>query len=200
MAASARANHLDTASKALLASSPAVSAYLQIQRNGTTTTDNNTSTLQPCLSCGTLLIAGWNASRVRATKRTRRDRIAGIHSTRCKIKCSPCGTIQDMRVKITKSNATISKSASRSTASSKPQKTPSASLRQTTPISPARGADEPAAPLSTAPAEEPNQASSKKRSRNKKSTNNLQAMLANRKAPTNPRNTGFGLGLGDFIK
>ncbi|PIA88734.1 hypothetical protein CB0940_07196 [Cercospora beticola] len=198
MAASARAAHLDAASQALLASSPAVSAYLQTQRTENLTTSNKDSSIQACLSCGSLLIAGWNASLVRTSKRTRQDRLAGNTSKSCKIKCSPCGTTQDMRLKSTEKISTKShKPILHPTAQPKVQRNPihSHPRAQSTP-----GPNDASAQASPLPAEEPVEASSKKRSRNKKSTNNLQAMLANRKATTNPRNTGFGLGLGDFIK
>ncbi|KAF2217058.1 hypothetical protein CERZMDRAFT_93120 [Cercospora zeae-maydis SCOH1-5] len=203
IAASARAAHLDTASGALIASSPAISAYLQTQRTRVATTSSNSaSKFQACLSCGTLLIAGWNANPIRPSKRTRQDRLNKNASTARKIKCSTCSTIQDTHVKVSKSNPIEStKSTSYPVAHAKPQREPSALSRQPAQISPAPAASEPAAPPSTnTPAEESKQSSSKKRSRNKKSTNDLQAMLANRKAASTASSKGFGLGLGDFIK
>ena len=102
----ARLRYLDTASNLLLVSSPALSAYLQAERNSTFD-DGDNETPAPishrsCNACGTILIPGWSCKGPRDARTSRNSRLkTSPKESRRQSKrfcCSTCGAVTTLEV------------------------------------------------------------------------------------------------------
>lgn len=102
----ARLKYLDTASKFLLVSSPALSAHLQAERDSTLhdgENEMNSSTChRSCNACGTILIPGWSCKALRDARNLRNSHLKahskGSHPQLKRLRCSTCGAVSNFEI------------------------------------------------------------------------------------------------------
>ena len=178
---SARLNYLDKASKRLLVSSPAISAYLQSERNATSDEVDgvvSTTSNRSCNACGNILIPGWSCVQVKPAKKShggRKSRSQKLSREQRKLRCSMCHaitTFEPEKAAQAKNDLKPSPKTHKSKANTAPTTTPQPK------------ADD--------------MRTSNRRARSKKST--LQSMLADQKKREVELPKGFGLDLMDLMQ
>lgn len=186
----AKLKHLNDVSIGLLASSPAVSAYLQRERQKLLQSEKigrqtrvavASSDISPnCYCCGTVLVPGWSSKRPPG-KRTRQDRLA-LQSSSGKAKQAQCERCHSINI----IDARRKKRAPLSAKKEAPSTSPNSRLDANSPAF--------ARPLTT----KLDVSAGKKRSRTKRSS--LHAMISSQAQTTSVAKAGFGLDLMDLLK
>lgn len=191
-AAFARLQYLDAASRALLTTSPRISAYLQTQRGVDNLRCNSQKNQETCTcsACGQILVPGWNCKRIaRKMPRAQKQPVSQDRGDgqRIRTACELCGATNPGEVKTrVKKAPKISKAEQKHIPRAQEADT---AAREVQVESKPSGASSTAASAAAEP-------SHRRRARNKK--NSLQAMLADRKLAAEA--TGYRLGLMDFLK
>lgn len=192
-----RTRYLDEASKLLLIASPSTSSYLQSlhqeQRPKSSGGSEHKNTTV-CSACGTFQIPGWSCRKlsqdhIAKRPRTRKERIASNGKAKVvSLQCLRCESIHQIVSERTKTNM------KRAQDEVKPE--PVREIQTIEAMHPSRAQILSQTPLTQSTSLDKNEPSSRKRVRSKKSS--LQALLAERKPAG--ISTGYGLGLGDFMK
>ena len=180
---SAQLNYLENASQRLLVSSPAVSAYLQSERNATLDkVDEAVSkrSNRSCNACGNILIPGWSCERVKPVKESqgggKRRSYSRLREPR-KLRCSMCNAITTIEAEETpQANKDLNSTYS-------PVETHKNEANSAPSIMPQQKAND--------------MKTSNRRARSKKAT--LQSMLDQNKTETE-KPKGFGINLMDLMQ
>ena len=173
---SARLEHLEAASRCLLVSSPAISAYLQSELNATSNERDEVVSKRSnrsCSACGNILVLGWSCERVGSA---RKIEIEG--KVEYRLRCSKCNAIMAFKAERFQQRNKGKKSEC-DTLDLHKSKTRSATIIVSQP-------------------EAKDIKTSNRRSRSKKTT--LQSMLADQKKTEVARPKGFGLDLMDLMQ
>ena len=181
---SAQLNYLENASQRLLVSSPAVSAYLQSERNATLDKVDEVvskGSNRSCNACGNIMIPGWSCERVKPVKGSqgggKNRSYSRLHELR-KLRCSMCNAITTVEAE---EPPQANKDLNSTNSPAETHKDRASSVPTTTPQQKAN-----------------DMKTSNRRARSKKST--LQSMLADQKKTEVEKPKGFGLDLMDLIQ